>query len=50
MSLKMALQIFYNEENAFNTFIRTQRFPQCVLVSKMQCKQNFYKKNSTGPF
>lgn len=28
---KMSLQVFYEKENCFNTFVRPQGYPQCLL-------------------
>ncbi len=38
---KLALQIFYKEQNSFDMFVRPQRCTQCVLMSNTECKHNF---------
>lgn len=44
--LKSPMQMFLDEGNTCNTFIKPQENTQCVLVRKTECKHNLfvYKK------
>lgn len=43
--------MFYEERNTLNTFVRPQRYTQCVKVNNTECKQNFlYKNTPQGSF
>lgn len=48
---KKALYVFYEQGNSYNTFVRHQRYSQCVLMSNTKGKYNVcLHRNSTETF
>lgn len=41
MAKKLVLQMFYEEENVFNTLVIPEGYRQCVLVCDSECKHIF---------